>query len=210
VNRRSSPDTSPARTECLDIFSPPVATENRIWAGADAAMGYPRFGMLDLLKLLSRVLVGVFRSHAAREAETAFLRQQLVVLQRSTPVLSQLAGNLGNFRDEFARDSPLQRRVLCEPDLLTDDPYTRVGWRPPRSLFRLGADRGTHLGQRHLPHQQAGRTTATAPQDFFASPLAAKGPSTHALRPAPGPRVAWGGLLRRGWSGTVLSFAAGQ
>jgi hypothetical protein len=61
--------------------------------------------MLDLLKLLSRVLVGVFRSHAAREAETAFLRQQLVVLQRSTPVLSQLAGNLGNFRDEFARDS---------------------------------------------------------------------------------------------------------
>src|SRR5215469_11758343 len=28
----------------------PVATENRIRAGADAAMGYPRFGMLDLLK----------------------------------------------------------------------------------------------------------------------------------------------------------------
>jgi hypothetical protein len=114
-----------ARTECLDIFSPPVATENRIWAGADAAMGYPRFGMLDLLKLLSRVLVGVFRSYAAREAETAFLRQQLVVLQRSTPVLSQLAeeinlgvkaapqcGNLGNFRDEYPRDSPLQQRVV--------------------------------------------------------------------------------------------------
>jgi len=36
---------------------------------------------LDLLKLLSGVLVGLFRSHAAREAETAFLRQQLVVLK---------------------------------------------------------------------------------------------------------------------------------
>jgi hypothetical protein len=50
----------------------PVATENRIRAGADAAMGYPRFAMIDLLKLLG----GVFRSHAAREAETAFLRHQ--------------------------------------------------------------------------------------------------------------------------------------
>ena len=68
----------------------PVATENRIRAGADAAMGYPRFGMLDLLKLLSGVLVGVFRSHAAREAETAFLRQQLVVLQRSAPARLRL------------------------------------------------------------------------------------------------------------------------
>jgi hypothetical protein len=35
-----------------------VATENRIRAGADAAMGYPRFGMLDPLKLLSGLLVG--------------------------------------------------------------------------------------------------------------------------------------------------------
>jgi len=58
-----------------------VATENLIRAGADAAMGYPRFGMLDLLKLLTGLLVGRFRSHAAREAETAFLRQQLVVLK---------------------------------------------------------------------------------------------------------------------------------
>ena len=55
----------------------PVATENRIRDGADAGMGYPRFVMLDLLKLLSGLLVGLFRSHAAREAETAFLRQQL-------------------------------------------------------------------------------------------------------------------------------------
>jgi hypothetical protein len=34
-----------------------VATENRIRAGADAAMGYPRFGMFDLLKLLGGLLV---------------------------------------------------------------------------------------------------------------------------------------------------------
>ena len=44
-----------------------MATENRIRAGADAAMGYPRFGMIDFLKLLSGLLVGLFRSHAARE-----------------------------------------------------------------------------------------------------------------------------------------------
>jgi hypothetical protein len=41
--------------------------------------------MLALLKLLGGLLVGVFRSHAAREAEMAFLRQQLVVLKRSAP-----------------------------------------------------------------------------------------------------------------------------
>src|SRR5689334_1971964 len=67
-----------------------VATENRIRAGADAAMGYPRFGMIDLLELLGGLLVGVFRSHAAREAEMAFLRQQLVVLQRSAPARLRL------------------------------------------------------------------------------------------------------------------------
>ena len=53
-------------------------------------MGYPRFGMLDLLKLLSGLLGGVFRSHAAREAEMAFLRQQLVVLRRSAPAKLRL------------------------------------------------------------------------------------------------------------------------
>jgi hypothetical protein len=37
-----------------------VATENRIRAGTDAAMGYPRFGMIDLLKLRGGLLVGVF------------------------------------------------------------------------------------------------------------------------------------------------------
>jgi hypothetical protein len=39
--------------------------------------------MIDFLRLLGGLLVDVFRSHAAREAEIAFLRQQLVVLQRS-------------------------------------------------------------------------------------------------------------------------------
>ena len=53
-------------------------------------MGYPHFGMIDLLKLLVGLLVGVFRSHAAREAETAFLRHQLVVLRRSAPARLRL------------------------------------------------------------------------------------------------------------------------
>src|SRR5262249_50998908 len=46
--------------------------------------------MIDLLKLLGGLLVGVLRSHAAREAEMAFLRQQLVVLQRSAPTRLRL------------------------------------------------------------------------------------------------------------------------
>jgi hypothetical protein len=54
-----------------------VATEKYIRADADAALGYLRFGMIDLLKLLGGLLVGLFRSHAAREAEIAFLRSSL-------------------------------------------------------------------------------------------------------------------------------------
>ena len=46
--------------------------------------------MIDLLKLLGGLLVGVFRSHAVREAEMAFLRQQLIVLQRSAPARLRL------------------------------------------------------------------------------------------------------------------------
>jgi hypothetical protein len=46
--------------------------------------------MIDLLKLLGGLFVGVFRSHAAREAEMAFLRQQLVVVQRSAPARLRL------------------------------------------------------------------------------------------------------------------------
>jgi len=53
-------------------------------------MGYPRFGMIDLLKLLGGLVLGLFRSRAAREAETAFLRHQLVVLRRSAPARLRL------------------------------------------------------------------------------------------------------------------------
>jgi hypothetical protein len=40
-------------------------------------------GMINFLKLLGGSLVGLFKSHVAREAEKAFLRQQLLVLKRS-------------------------------------------------------------------------------------------------------------------------------
>ena len=46
--------------------------------------------MLDFLKLLGGALVGLFRSRAAREAEMAFLRQQLLVLKRSAPARLRL------------------------------------------------------------------------------------------------------------------------
>ena len=46
--------------------------------------------MIDFLKLLSGALVGLFRSCAAREAEMAFLRQQLLVLKRSAPARLRL------------------------------------------------------------------------------------------------------------------------
>ena len=67
---RAEQKANPDQWPCARI---PVATENRIRAGADAAMGYPRFGMLDLLKLLSGVLVGVFRSHAARRQQRRWI-----------------------------------------------------------------------------------------------------------------------------------------
>ena len=41
--------------------------------------------MTDILKLLGGWLVGLFKSHVAREAEVVFLRQQLLVLKRSAP-----------------------------------------------------------------------------------------------------------------------------
>src|SRR5215831_12485299 len=47
-------------------------------------------GMIGLLKLLGALLVGLLRSHVAREAEMAFLRQQLVVLKRSAPARLRL------------------------------------------------------------------------------------------------------------------------
>ncbi|MBV9514909.1 MAG: hypothetical protein JO280_12855, partial [Mycobacteriaceae bacterium] len=46
--------------------------------------------MIDLMKLLAGFLVGLFRSRAAREAEMAFVRQQLAVLKRSAPTRLRL------------------------------------------------------------------------------------------------------------------------
>jgi hypothetical protein len=53
-------------------------------------MDYSRVGMIDFLKLLGGSLVGLFRSRAAREAERAFLRHQLLVLQESAPARLRL------------------------------------------------------------------------------------------------------------------------
>src|SRR5204862_156354 len=50
---------------------------------------------------------------------------------------------------------------------------TRVGWRPARSLIRLGVDRGTHLGQRPCA-ATTGRThdrNRTASEFLFPTPL---------------------------------------
>src|SRR3974390_3712173 len=46
--------------------------------------------MIDFLKLLGRALGGLFRSQAAREAEMAFLPQQLLVLKRAAPARLRL------------------------------------------------------------------------------------------------------------------------
>jgi hypothetical protein len=79
-------------------------------------MGYPRFGMLDLLKLLG----GLFRSRAAREAETAFLRQQLVVLKRSAPARLRLrtADRLIFVRLYRLFPSLLEAAVVFKPETL--------------------------------------------------------------------------------------------
>jgi hypothetical protein len=46
--------------------------------------------MIDFLKLFVGSIVGLFRWHAARDAEMAFLRQQQLVLKRSAPVRLRL------------------------------------------------------------------------------------------------------------------------
>jgi hypothetical protein len=93
-------------------------------------MGYPRFGMIDFLKLLGGLLVDVFGSHAAREAEIAFLRQQLVVLQRSAPARLRLRTADRLIFVWLYRLSPflLEAAVVFKPEKL-------VRWH--RSGFRL-------------------------------------------------------------------------
>src|SRR5580704_2067347 len=56
---------------------------------------------------------------------------------RKFPVNSLLAGNSA-FRDGFARDCLLQRRVVCEPEETTSTFWCRV---PPRFKAYLEADR---------------------------------------------------------------------
>src|SRR6516162_3341903 len=88
--RRSADQLSGTRGPRLAAQSRACGYRKSHLGWADAAMGYPHFGMIDLLKRLGGSLVGVFRSHAAREAEMSFLRQQLVVLQRSAPARLRL------------------------------------------------------------------------------------------------------------------------
>jgi hypothetical protein len=46
--------------------------------------------MMDILKLIGGLLVGLFRSHVSHEAEIMFLRQQLLVLKRFAPTRLKL------------------------------------------------------------------------------------------------------------------------
>ena len=93
-------------------------------------MGYPRAGMIDFLKLLGRALVGLFRSHAAREAEIAFLRQQLLVLRRYARVRPRLRNADRLIFVWLHRLFPflLRNAVIFQPETL-------VRWH--RSGFRL-------------------------------------------------------------------------
>jgi transposase InsO family protein len=86
--------------------------------------------MIDLLKLLVGFLVGLFRSQAAREAEMAFLRQQLLVLKRSSParIRLRIADRLIFVWLYRLFPSLLEAAVIFQPETL-------VRWH--RSGFRL-------------------------------------------------------------------------
>lgn len=122
-------------------------------------MGYPRFGMLDLLKLLSGVLVGVFRSHAAREAETAFLRQQLVVLQRSAPARLRLRTPDRLIFVWLYRLFPsvLEAAVVFKPETLVR--WHRSGFRLMRGAPRSGLSRLIVRIKSRMSAGTAGRPT---------------------------------------------------
>ena len=82
--------------------------------------------MIDLVKLLGRWLVGLFRSHAGREAEIVFLRHQLLVLRRSaSPRLRHrrvgrpaIPAEIRNLVRAVSRDSPLWGAPRIHGDLL--------------------------------------------------------------------------------------------
>jgi hypothetical protein len=80
--------------------------------------------MIDFMTLLGGFLVGLFRSHAAREAEMAFLRHQLLVLKRSAPpglrfrTADRLLFVLASERvpSLLALEIPRSRRSAFDPD----------------------------------------------------------------------------------------------
>jgi hypothetical protein len=80
------------------LSGPAVPTENYIRDGADAAMGYPRFGMIDLLKLPGGFLVGLF---------------QIACGSRSRDGISPPAGSC----PEAVRASEAQAAYCRSPDL---------------------------------------------------------------------------------------------
>jgi hypothetical protein len=86
--------------------------------------------MIDLFKLLGGWLVGMFRSHARREAEIKFLRHQLLVLRRSAPprLRRRTAGRLIFVWLYRLYPSLLGAAIIFKPETL-------VRWH--RSGFRL-------------------------------------------------------------------------
>ena len=102
--------------------------------------------MLDLLKLLGGFAVGLFRLPAAREAELAFLRQQLLVLRRPAPARLRLrvADRLIFVRLYRLFPPLLGAAVIFQPETL-------VRWH--RSGFRLywRWKSGRHVGRPAIP-----------------------------------------------------------
>src|SRR4029077_10952666 len=83
-------------------------------------MGYPRAGMIDFLKLLGGSLVGLFRSHAAREAEMAFSDQRESCLinaarQATTAAYPRTIATCNLASSDFAsvRESPTSSAVAA-------------------------------------------------------------------------------------------------
>ena len=74
------------------------------------------------------------------------------------PVFSLLAGNFGIFRDEFAADSPLQRRVTCELDFL--DQGAELGYRVP-----------DHGATRPVTVPRSGPSRVTAVANLLMTPI---------------------------------------
>src|SRR3974390_3674561 len=103
--------------------------------------------MIDFLKLLGRALVGLFRSQAAREAEKAFLRQQLLVLKRSAPARLRLRNADRLIFVWLYRSFPslLGAAVIFKPETL--DRWHRSGFR----LYWRWKSRRRRVGRPAIP-----------------------------------------------------------